>query len=82
MKKVRMTIKQFERLQKIANEYWNMHVHAYYQMAKYKDQYNALKDTTKADISWIEDNVKKYKLLSDVYMEKCMNIRGVDCYPI
>ena len=71
---------KYTRLQNIANEYWNMQVHAYYKMSKSKEMYVDLKYTTTTDISWIEDNVKKYKALSDAYFNKCTSIRAIDIY--
>ena len=78
--KVYLTQGQYVRLQKIAKEYWNMHVYAYYNMAKNKEMYDRIQGTTKEDISWLSDNVKRFKALSDAYQRKSINIHALDVY--
>jgi prolyl oligopeptidase PreP (S9A serine peptidase family) len=76
--KVYLTLGQYVRLQNIANEYWNMHTNAYYIMSKSEKMYNKFKKNNNTELSWLSDDVNKYKALSDSYWEKCMNIRALD----
>lgn len=78
--KVYLTLEQYVRLQNIANEYWNMHTNAYYIMSKSEKMYNKLKKNDNTELSWLSDDVNKYKALSDAYWEKCMNIRALDVF--